>query len=90
LLILSPEDVKGSSLPCLAHSPMELWDAREKIWPSQHAVPVVFAFMIWMFYRCIERNWLNVRIFCGSVHGFVTLGGCYPTNYGNGLNSVSL
>lgn len=50
--------MKGPSLPCFAHSPMELLDAREKIWPGQHAVPVVFVFMMWMFYRCIEKELL--------------------------------
>lgn len=55
--------MKGSSLPCFAHSPMELWDAQEKIWPGQHAVPVVFAFMMWMFYRCIEKELIDCENF---------------------------
>lgn len=46
-------------MPCFAHFLMELWDAREKIWPGQHAVPVVFALMMWMFHRCIEKELLE-------------------------------
>lgn len=38
---------------------MELWGARQKKWPGQHAVPAVFAFMMWMFHRCIEKELLD-------------------------------
>lgn len=46
-------------MPCFAQSLMDLWDVCEKIWPGQHAVPVVFALTMWMFHRCIEKELLE-------------------------------